>query len=110
MPGCFEADREHDEERESTTVTRWMLSNGNGRDVFPASEEELVRGLTEMDAQARNEGKPRLAVLTADADADDAPYLSIGLGSDESVLVYEGHEAQGGYSKGTRTDDNSTMF
>jgi hypothetical protein len=87
-----------------------MLSNGNGRDVFPASEEELVRGLSEMDALARREGTPRLAVLTADADADDAPYLSIGLGSDDSVLVYEGSEAQGGYSKGTRTDDNSAIF
>jgi hypothetical protein len=96
-------------ERGSTAVTRWMLSNGAGFEVFPASPDDLVRGLVEIDLLARTAGQPRMAVLTADADAEDAPYLSIGLGGQDSVLVFEGGQ-QGGYSKGARSGDDSPVF
>jgi hypothetical protein len=38
------------------------------------------------------------------------PYLSIGVGADEGVLVYEqGDDENGGYSKGTRAGDNTSV-
>jgi hypothetical protein len=87
-----------------------MLSNGNGLDLFPTSEDDLRRGLTTIDDLARSEARPRVAVLTADADADDAAYLCIGLGTDDSVLVFEqGDDEHGGYSKGARAGDGTPV-
>jgi hypothetical protein len=88
----------------------WALTNGNGYDIFPASVDDLRRGLSEVDALARTEGRPRIAVLTSDSDAEDAPYLSIGVGSDDSVLIFEpGDDGEGGYSKGSRDGDDSPV-
>ncbi len=66
---------------------RWMLTNGKDYDVFPDSEDDVLRFLTEVDALARNAGEARIAVLTADSDAEGSPYLSIGVGAGESVLA-----------------------
>jgi len=91
-------------------MASWMLTNGDGYDLLPASDDELRRGLAEVDALARGEGRPRVAVMTPDSDADDVPYLAIGVGSDESVLVFEqGDEENGGYSKGIRAGDNTPI-
>jgi hypothetical protein len=89
---------------------RWMLTNGNGFDVFPESDDDLLRGLTEIDELARRDNRPRIAVLTSDAEAQRAPYLSIGLGAPDSVLVFEqGDDEQGGYSRGPRVGDVSEV-
>jgi hypothetical protein len=88
----------------------WMLTNGNGFDLFPESDDDLLRGLTEIDELAQRENQPRIAVLTSNADAEDAPYLSIGLGAQESVLVFEqGDDEHGGYSRGSRAGDSSEV-
>jgi hypothetical protein len=47
-----------------------------------------MTGDAEIDAQARKHGQPLIATIYA----DDLPLLSIGLGADDSVLVYSsGH-------------------
>ena len=67
-----------------------------------------MRGLTDIDELAQRENRPRVAVLTSDADAEDAPYLTIGLGNADSVLVFEqGDDEHGGYSRGSRVGDTS---
>lgn len=90
---------------------RWALTNGNGYDAFPESVDGLRRGLLEVDALARIEGRPRVAVLSSDSDAEDVPYLSLGVGSDDSVVVFEpgNDEQEGGYSRGTRIGDDSPV-
>jgi hypothetical protein len=99
-----------DEDKQEIIVTRWALTNGNGYNAFPDSEDDLRRGLAELDVQARQESRPRIAVLTPDLDADDVPYLSVGLGSEDSVLVYEDPEGpDGGYSQGPRTGDDTPV-
>jgi len=91
-------------------MVRWALTNGNGYDVFPTSDDDLRRALQHADALARDEGRPRVAVLTPDLDADDAAYLCIGVGADDSVLVYEpGDQDDGGYSKGSRAGDTTPV-
>jgi hypothetical protein len=99
-----------DDTREEIMMARWALTNGNGYDVFPTSEDDLCRGLAHADALARDEGRPRVAVLTPDPDAEDVAYLCIGVGADDSVLVYEpGDEDDGGYSHGTRVGDTTPV-
>jgi hypothetical protein len=91
-------------------MARWLLTNGNGYNIYPSTEQELLDGLAEIDQRARQEARPRVAVLTADADADDAPYLTIALGAEDSVLVYEaGDDTTGGYSQGNRTGDTTEI-
>jgi hypothetical protein len=91
-------------------VRRWTLTNGNGYDLPIGSEDDLIRGLAEVDKLAREEGRPRVVVLASEIDAEDAPYLSIGVGSDDSVLVYEEGDGEGGgYSKGPRTGDRTPV-
>ncbi|MEJ3748261.1 Imm1 family immunity protein [Actinomycetes bacterium KLBMP 9797] len=86
------------------------MTNGNGYDLPIGSEGDLIRGLAEVDKLARDEGRPRVVVLASDIDAGDAPYLSIGVGSDDSVLVYEAGDGEGGgYSKGPRTGDRTPV-
>lgn len=88
----------------------WTLTNGDGYDLPIESEDDLDRGLARVDDLARGEGRPRVAVLASDIDAEDAPYLSIGVGGDESVLVYEEGDGEGGgYSKGARTGDRTAV-
>jgi hypothetical protein len=91
-------------------MSRWMLTNGNGYDLVIKSEDDLIRGLGEVDGLARDEGRPRVVVLASDIDAEDAPYLSIGVGADSSVLAYEEGDGEGGgYSKGPRTGDKTSV-
>jgi hypothetical protein len=91
-------------------MSRWTLTNGSGYDVHIKSEEDLIRALAAADGLARDEGRPRVVVLASDIDAEDAPYMSIGVGSDDSVLVYEAGDGEGGgYSKGSRTGDKTAV-
>ncbi len=95
---------------EETLVARWALTNGNGYDVFPTSEDDLVRHLREIDDLARRDGRPRVAVLTPDIEATNVPYLSIAVGAEDSVLVFEqGDDEHGGYSKGSRVEDQTEI-
>lgn len=93
-------------------MATWMLTNGNGYNMFPESMDELRRGLSEVDALARSQGRPRVVVLTPDGNAEDVPHLSVGVGSDESVLVFEpgDHGSGGGFSKGARTGDTTEVW
>lgn len=88
-----------------------VLVDGQGYSAVPRTEDDLVRELTEIDANARKQGQPLIATIYADRDADDPPLLSIGLGADESVLVYSSGRwnDEGGFSKGTRTDDTTEV-
>lgn len=91
-------------------MPRWTLSNGNGYDLSIGSEDDLVRGLAEVDKLAQDDGRPRVAVLASDIDVEDAPYLSIGVGADDSVLVFEEGDGEGGgYSKGPRAGDRTPV-
>jgi hypothetical protein len=94
-----------------TVVSERVLVDGRGYEVTPGSEEELVRGLSEIDAAARKRGQPVIATLYANGTDEDPPSLGIGLGGDDSVLVYSAGNwsGEGGFSKGTRTGDTSEV-
>ena len=78
--------------KEKLAVPDRVLVDGQGYSVVPHTEDELLRELADIDAQARKQGQALIATIYADRDADDPPLLSIGLGADESVLVYSsGH-------------------
>ncbi len=89
-------------------MVRPVLADGRGNDVIPASEEELVSALKRFDATFREEREPRIAVIQANPDNEDTPKLSIGLGADESTLVYDEGD-QGAYSQGPRTGDDTEV-
>jgi hypothetical protein len=90
----------------------WVLGDGLGHDLTVVTEEDLTRGLDEIDRAARDRGEPLTAMLYPDTDAADPPHLSIGLGSDESVLVYSAGNwsGEGAFSKGPRDGDTSEHF
>jgi hypothetical protein len=90
-------------------VARWVLTNGIGYDLVIESVDDLVRGLAEVDELARNQRRGRVAVLAFDNDAVNTAYLSFGVGADDSVLVYEAGEGDGGYSKGPRVGDTTSV-
>jgi hypothetical protein len=73
--------------------------------------DEFLRELTEIDTNARKQGQPLIATIYADREADDSPLLSIGLGADESVLVYSSGRwnDESGFSKGARIDDTTEV-
>lgn len=87
------------------------LVDGQGYHAVPHTADELLRELTEIDTNARKRGQPLIATVYADRDADDSPLLSIGLGADESVLVYSSGRwnDESGFSKGTRTGDTTEV-
>lgn len=84
-----------------------VLVDGQGYTAVPHAEDELLRELADIDAQASKQGQPLIATIYADRDADDPPLLSIGLGGNESILVYSsGHwNNESGFSKRPRTGD-----
>lgn len=88
-----------------------VLVDGLGYELTPQSEDDLVRGLTEIDAAARERGEPVLATLFANATDDAPPSLGIGLGADDSVLVFDSGDwsGEGGFSKGPRTGDTTEV-
>ena len=88
-----------------------LLADGRGYDIFPATEEELVNGLMDMDALFRKEGEPRLAVLFFEYKKQDTPRLSIGLGADEAVLGFDTGDLNdtGALSKGPREGDDTEV-
>lgn len=87
------------------------LVDGQRYSAVPRTEDELVRELADIDAQARKQGQPLVATIYADGDADDPPLLSIGLGADESVLVYSSGRwnDEGRFSRGPRTGDTTEI-
>lgn len=93
-------------------MTQWVVTNGEGMDVFVESEDQLVDALGEMDGAARRSGELVVAVLAADIDAVDTPYLSLVVGGDESVLVYEAgvDGPESGFSAGSHTGDVAPVF
>jgi hypothetical protein len=97
--------------KEKLAVRDRVLVDGQGYTVVPDTEDELVRELADIDAQARKQGQPLIATIYADRDADDPQLLSIGLGTDESVLVYSSGRwnEEGGFSKGPRADDTTEI-
>jgi hypothetical protein len=88
-----------------------VLVDGLGFELTPTTEEDLLRGLTEIDAAARKRGQPVLATLYANATDEAPPSLGIGLGTDDSVLVYDAGNwsGEGGFSKGLRTGDTTEV-
>jgi hypothetical protein len=88
-----------------------VLVNGIGRRLRPASEEAMVRGLLRLDAQARAKGAPRIIQLLANSDDEDPPALSLGLGGEDCVLVFnEGDwSGEGGFSKGPHRGDKGEV-
>jgi hypothetical protein len=92
-------------------VARPLLADGRGYDIYPATEEELVSGLLDMDAKFRKEGEPRLAVLFFEPERKDTARLSIGLGEDESTLTFDTGDLNdaGAYSKGARAGDKAEV-
>jgi hypothetical protein len=97
--------------KEKLAVPDRVLVDGQGYSVVPHTEDELLRELADIDAQARKQGQALIATIYADRDADDPPLLSIGLGAEESVLVYSSGRwnDEGGFSKGPRTDDTTEI-
>jgi hypothetical protein len=93
--------------REETALPERVLVDGLGYELTPKSVEDLVRGLAEIDAAARERVEPVLATLYANATDDAPPSLGIGLGAEDSVLVYDAGNwsGEGGFSKGSRTGD-----
>jgi hypothetical protein len=93
-------------------VPQRVLVDGLGYELRPATEEELVRGLTEIDDRFRAAGEPRIAMILADPDSENPPGLSMGLGGDEYVLVFdEGHDSgEGAYSRGPHKGDDSEVW
>jgi hypothetical protein len=90
-------------------MARWALVNGRGLDFFPQSDGELVDGIRQIEEAARRDGVRLVATLTSDIDAEEAPYLTLVLGDDESVLVYEPEDDSdlGGFSAGPEAGDES---
>jgi len=85
-------------------MARAMIADGRGYDVYPASEEELLDELRQLDDKFRAERAPRLARIFADSEADKPPKLWIGLGANEATLVYE-HGLSSSTSRGRRRND-----
>ncbi len=94
-----------DSEREGSVPER-VLVDGRAYRSSPRSEDELVQSLTEVDERARKDGEPLIATLYLDAGGDDTPFLSVGLGANESLLVYSSgkRNQESGFSKGPRAD------
>jgi hypothetical protein len=67
----------------------WALFDGRGNNFFPESERDLIAALEEVNAAARRDGVRVVATLSSDIDAEVAPYLTLVLGDDESVLTYD---------------------
>jgi len=90
-------------------VPERVLVDGLGYECTPRSEEDLVSGLAEIDTAARDRGEPVLATIYASATDDTPPSLGIGLGADDSVLVYDAGDwsGEGSFSKGSRTGDTT---
>ena len=84
-----------------------VLVDGLGYEIAVGSEEELRRGLDEIDTAARGRGRPLIATLFANATEDDPPSLGIGLGGRDSVLIYSagGWSGEGGCSVGPRVGE-----
>jgi hypothetical protein len=97
--------------RRKPTVPERVLVDGLGYELTPESEEDLLRGLTEIDAAARKRGEPVLATVYAKATDEAPPSLGIGLGADDSVLVYDAGDwsGEGRFSKGPRTGDTTEV-
>ncbi|HEX8344837.1 MAG TPA: Imm1 family immunity protein [Actinoplanes sp.] len=94
-----------------TLVPQPVLVDGQGYRAEPSTEDELIRELRRIDADARARHQPLVATIYADSDADDPSLLSIGLGADDSVLVYSSGHANDdeGFSAGPRTDDTTEV-
>ncbi len=92
-------------------VPERVLVDGLGYELAPQSEEDLLRGLTEIDTAARTRGEPVLATLYANATDDAPPSLGIGLGAEDSVLVYDAGNwsGEGAFSKGARVGDTTEV-
>jgi hypothetical protein len=85
------------------------LVDGDQYRSNPQSEDDLVHDLAEIDARASKDAQPLIATLYYDAEPDDTPFLSIGLGARDSVLVYSSglRNEEGGISRGPRTGDTT---
>jgi hypothetical protein len=92
-------------------VDQRVLVDGIGYQLRPSSEEELVRGVMELDARTRAEHNPRIVEILATDGGEDPPALSIGVGGQEYVLVFnEGNlSGEGGYSKGPHDGDSTEI-
>jgi hypothetical protein len=90
-------------------VARWELTNGRGLDFFPRCDDELLDGIRRIEDAARRDGVRLVAILTSDIEAEHAPYLSLVLGGDESVLVFETGDGGdlSGFSAGAQVADSS---
>ena len=92
-------------------MTKPLLADGRGYDVFPATEQELVKALEDMDARFAEEDEPRLAVLFFEPEKKETPRLSIGLGAPECTLAFDTGDLSdiGAYSKGPREGDTTEV-
>ena len=93
-------------EGKDTTVPERELVDGDQFRSNPRTEEDLARDLTGIDTRAT---VPLIATLYYDAEPEDTPFLSIGLGAPDSVLVYSSglRNEQGGISRGARVGDTT---
>jgi hypothetical protein len=89
-----------------------MLVDGRGYRLQPATEEELMHGLQDLDQRTRAEDNPRIVEILSRAGDEDPPALSIGVGGDEYVLVFNdgGLSGDGAYSRGPREGDMSEVW
>jgi hypothetical protein len=88
-----------------------VLVDGLNYRSSPQTEQELLHDLADIDERARKDAEPLIATLYFDADGDDTPFLSLALGTDESLLVYSsgGRNDESGFSRGARADDDTVV-
>ena len=97
--------------QEVEPLSQRVLVDGLDHRSSPQSEEELLAHLIRIDTAARQRAEPLIATVYANADDEDSSYLSIGLGSEDSVLVFASNRRSGagGYSKGPRIGDTTEI-
>jgi hypothetical protein len=88
-----------------------VLVDGRGLEIEIPSQQKLVSSLGRLDDRFRAEREPRIATLSVDLEAEDAPYLSLGLGADECVVCFDDPRAGGGwYARGRRRSTAEIHF
>lgn len=89
-----------------------VLVDGRDHRSHLQTEDELAQQLADIDTAAQRDGQPLIATLYYDADADDPPFLSIGLGAVDSILIHTSGLAnnESGFSRGPRDGDTTEVL